>query len=110
MHKCSICVGGVSVPFTSIGSVALKYRSRKTVFVLATFALFCFLCTTRSESRGASTVFRDRVISLSLMVYGSVQWKWGYDELSACFIIMAVVGGAFAKMSLSEISKKFILT
>ena len=209
---------------SSIGSVALKYRNRKTIFVLATFALFCFLCTTHGliqfvalapvivmiclalgldsitalgimtggcavgfatgtlspsttliaqnlaelppysgieyrafcfvaymiltgfllwrytvrisknpelspmygldkvnqlgdpeviKSYGPMNLSKwlvvlTTVISLSLMVYGSVQWKWGYNDLSACFIVMAVVGGAFAKMSPSEISKNFI--
>ena len=48
------------------------------------------------------------VITLIVMVYGSIEMKWGYNELSASFIIMAILGGAFARMSPSEIARHFI--
>ena len=48
------------------------------------------------------------VAAMVAMVYGGVWLNWGYNELSACFIIMAIVGGACAKMSPSEIARTFV--
>ncbi|MBQ4489990.1 MAG: YfcC family protein [Pyramidobacter sp.] len=46
--------------------------------------------------------------SLVLMVYGSVNLKWGYQHLSATFIGLAIVCGAFARMSPAKIAKTFV--
>ncbi len=47
-------------------------------------------------------------LSLVLMIYGSVNWKWGYQQLSATFIGLAIVGGACAKMRPAQIAKTFV--
>lgn len=48
------------------------------------------------------------VAAMALMVYGSIRWKWKYQELSATFIGLAIVAGLFARMSPAEISKTFV--
>lgn len=48
------------------------------------------------------------VVSMALMVWGSIRWKWQYQELSATFIGLAIVAGAFARMSPSAIAKTFV--
>ncbi|MBR5981653.1 MAG: YfcC family protein [Firmicutes bacterium] len=57
---------------------------------------------------GKWLVLLATVASLVLMVCGSVYWKWGYQQLSATFIGLAIVGGACAKMSPSKIAKTFV--
>lgn len=53
-------------------------------------------------------VLLSTVVLLVLMVYGSVYWGWGDQHLSACFIALAIASGICAKMSPSEIARKFI--
>lgn len=53
-------------------------------------------------------VVLDSVFFLVLMIYGSVYWKWGYQQLSACFIGMAIFGGLFAGMNVATIAKNFV--
>ena len=53
-------------------------------------------------------VLLSTVAALVLMVYGSVNWKWGYNHLSAGFIGLAVVAGACAGMSPSTIANNFV--
>ena len=48
------------------------------------------------------------VASMALMVWGSIRWKWQYQELSATFIGLAIAAGAFARMSPSAIAKTFV--
>lgn len=45
---------------------------------------------------------------LVLMVYGCIRWKWSYQHIAACFIGLAIIGGACAKMGPSQIAKKFV--
>lgn len=48
------------------------------------------------------------VVALVAMVYGSVNLKWKYNELSATFIGMAILAGACARMRPSAIANAFV--
>ncbi len=48
------------------------------------------------------------VAAMVLMVYGSIMWKWKYQQLSAVFIGLAIVAGLCARMTPTTIAKTFV--
>lgn len=46
--------------------------------------------------------------TIGIIVYGSIQWKWGMIEMSAMYIIGAIIGGIFAGYSANKIASEIL--
>ncbi len=47
-------------------------------------------------------------VSLVLMIYCTIRYKWGYQQMSASFLGLGIVAGVCARMSPSKIAKLFV--
>jgi len=46
--------------------------------------------------------------TLIAIVIGGVKYKWGFDQNSAVFLVLAIISGIFARQTPNEIAKNFV--
>lgn len=46
--------------------------------------------------------------TIGIIVYGSIQWKWGMTEMSAVYIIGAIIGGIVAGYNANKIASEIL--